>query len=181
MTVPGTYQGGVCSLETLRGRCVIDADCGCWHLRSACGRVLPQGPKLIPKVHVSGRGRVSARRAAIELRNGDLLPSGLVVAACRVAFDCVNPEHLRPMHHKALASRLRAQGKTRSVAKLAALRLSAAKRRILSDELRQWIRDSSQTQVEIAHAMDISQPRVSDIRRELRALPGSSVFSLGSR
>lgn len=88
----GDYLGSVRDLETLRDRCVVDAF-GCWHLRTARGRPMPQGTRH--QIHVYGHaGRLSATRAAWMFAGKPTPgPGEIVVRACG-SYDCVNPDHL---------------------------------------------------------------------------------------
>ncbi|MEY2688781.1 MAG: hypothetical protein RL375_2979, partial [Pseudomonadota bacterium] len=88
----GTRLGGIVTLRDLRGRCVIDADTACWHLRTPRGRAMPRD--RVHKVWLYGSGQVSATRAAWALA-GNAEPQGdQRVYRCCTGYDCVNPAHL---------------------------------------------------------------------------------------
>lgn len=88
----GDYLGSVRDLETLRERCVVD-DKGCWHLRTARGRPMPQGRRH--QIHVYGHGgRLSATRAAWMFAGKRAPGHGEVVVRVCDSYDCVHPEHL---------------------------------------------------------------------------------------
>ena len=178
----GAYNGGIRSLDDLKGRCVIDDDTNCWHLRDSLGRALKWEPKKSPGIFVHGVGKRSARRAAWGFSSGTAAPEGCYIAACECAWDCVNPEHLRtvtPAQHGAFMA---ASGKSKVPSKAAANMKNARQRahNKLTVELAQWARESEQSQVDKAHALGVCQQRISEIERWLvwkpMMLPQASVF-----
>lgn len=183
----GTYLGSVRNLVTLRERCVIGpGPDGCWHLRSARGRNLATRNARQPlKVFVHGRGQVSARRFALEYAEGPLPADAFVAALCGSA-DCVRPGHLKAMTRTEHGAWLREQGRTVSPKKLQAVARTARNRSnlVLTEELAQWARESTQRSVDAAHGLGCRQQAVSDIRRGLRwnpmLTPAASVFSFGA-
>lgn len=88
----GDYLGSVRDLETLRERCVVDKH-GCWHLRTARGRLMPQDKRH--QIHVYGHaGRLSATRAAWMLAGHPAPGQGEIVVRTCGSYDCVTPDHL---------------------------------------------------------------------------------------
>lgn len=182
----GTYLGGIRDLETLHARCRIDPDTGCWHLLDSRGQALRQKVGEVPAIHVHGFGRRSARRAAIELGAGSPLPRGATVGICDRSWDCVRPAHLpvfatRKQHGEHLA----ASGRARTLARVSGGRRGARNRpgAKLTAELAQWVRESPQSQMEVAYAVGIGQSTVSEIRlgRLWSDAPVASVFALAAR
>lgn len=165
----GQVNGGIHTIQDLHGRCVIDADTRCWHLRRADGKPLRQEAKGVPTINTMRDGqpiKVSARRWAWEQLHGPIEGDKVVTWSCR-SWDCVNPAHLRCLPRRAHVDLMVKKGAFRTVAKAKA---NLATRRARADvkltpELAQWVRESSQTQRQIAHALDVSQQRISDILR----------------
>ena len=171
----GTHLGGIRTLEDLRGRCVIDAVTECWHLRKADGKPMPRaGIRHVVWMHDS-QSAVSATRAAWLLA-GKAHPGRKLVYRCCGSYDCINPEHLRVGSAKQRATAQRALGLTMTPAKLRANRENGLKRSRISAELRQWIAESPQTLVEVAHAVEVWPSYVGEIRRKARSVP-ASVFA----
>ena len=177
------YNGAIRTLEELKGRCVVDADTQCWHLRDSFGRAMKWAPKDVPDIYVHGKGKRSARRFAWEEQEGEEAPRGMYLAACAHAWDCVNPKHLKLVTPGGLGKIVVQTGKSSSPAKAAANLRNARKREHckLTDELAAWIRESSQTQAAKAHALGVNQQRVSDVERwhcwKPRVVQQSSVFA----
>lgn len=94
---PGAYLGGVRSVADVRLRCVLDADSGCWHLRTGHGKPQPLG--RVQRIWVHGRGSVSATRAVWELAHEAPLPRGRRAVRVCGSYDCANPEHIRALSH----------------------------------------------------------------------------------
>lgn len=187
MSRDGAYLGSVRNVVTLRERCVIDAETGCWCLRTARGRRQDDRPPHKPlKVHVYGRGQVQARRAAWEFQHREPPPADKVVTVSCGTSDCVRPAHLLLLTTAEMGALMRQQGRTATAAKrraaLANTRSRSSTR--LTDELAQWARESPQVQADVAHALGCRQQAVSDIRRGVRWRPpqieGASVFALGT-
>ncbi len=174
----GAHLGGIRTLADLMGRCVIDRDTACWHLRTARGK--PMARDSVHRVWLFGAGVRSATRVAWELRHETQVPPGLVVSrACR-SYDCVNPAHLRCWSKAEEGELLRRKGHHRgSVARKVANRANARCRSKLTPELAQWVRESPQTLVSAAHALDVAPSLVGNIRtgKAWRTDAGTSVFS----
>ncbi len=164
----GTLLDGVHDVESLRGRCVIDEDTGCWHLRDSRGRPLVRKAGYVPCVFVHQLGRkVTSRRAAWLVSGRGEVPDGLVLTLRCRCWDCANPEHVVAMPKERHTRMLQREGVFSAPAKVAAARRVARQRPQvkLTEELAQWARESPQTQAEVAHALGTRQNRISDIRR----------------
>lgn len=175
------YNGGVRNIGDLMGRCVVDIDTGCWHLRDSMGRRIARSAKACPTVFCSTRqAKVSARRLSHELRNGPVKAHHRVTYTCH-SWDCML--HTQAMSRATLGTVTTERGDCAGPAKAQALRLRTRQRGIdrgvLTDELAQWVRESSQVQTAIGHALGIAQARVSDIQlfRTWRPIgPAATVF-----
>ena len=161
----GTHLGGVRTLEDLQGRCDVNEINGCWHLLTSRRKRHKYEPGEQLRIHVFGRGRMIAKRAAWELA-GREVKDGHYVMRCLLSWDCCNPEHLRSMKPARVFKRLASAGLSTSPRKRAALKKQARSRKscVLTMELAQWARESTQTQTDAAHGLGVSQARVSDIR-----------------
>lgn len=175
---PGTYLGGIRSIQDLRARCVIDGDCDCWHLLKTDGSPLPE--KCRQNIWVHGVGYMTAMRAAWHL-SGQKKPikRGLVMQRACDSFDCVNPDHLRWGSRHTLARLLTERGVFNSAARRASIAKFAAARpqaTVVTPELRIWLAESQQTGAEAAHGLGVSKGRADVLRRQMRQRP-NSVFT----
>lgn len=180
----GTRLDGIASIEDLRQRCVIDEDSGCWHLRTARGKVLPSGDRHVIWVH--GVGHITATRAAWLLsRPGKTLRNGWICFRTCESYDCVAPIHIAASNKKNWGLHMAASGKSRTPAKLAAVAALPKSTQKLTPELRQWLLESTQSGVEVAHALGITQGRANCIRAEHRKAeakrPAASVFDFAMK
>ena len=175
----GTNLGSICSVETMRLRCVCDAHSGCWHLRKANGGPMPRGHQT---VWIYGGRYMTPTRAMWELVRGKPVPKGRIVWRKCDSYDCVNPKHLR-IGSKRDEVRFNAKrGAFSSTAQIAAVRAAALANRKITTELRQWLVESPQTGVDAAHGLGISQGRANAIRQEMRRrvmTSASSIFAVG--
>lgn len=160
----GAHIDGMRTLEDLRGRCVVDPDTACWHLRTANGKRLPPGT---PYVWVHGVGVISAKRAAWLLRNGEQPASEKrVYAVCKSPHDCVHTSHLRAWTVAEYGAFVRTTGRLRGDARRSVInRQSSAKAAKLTQELAHWARESEQSHAKAAHALGVSESLVAQIRR----------------
>lgn len=174
----GAYLGSVRSVEDLRGRCVCDAHTGCWHLRSASGRVSANGRPTRVWVHGHVES-MSAPRAAYLLSRGKAPLKGMVAYRSCDSGDCANPEHIKATP-RAVFTRMRQAVRPgeATVAQLQALRKGTAKHAVLTPELKAWLIESSQSHSDAAHGLGMSVSRVAEVRR--KAVP-SNVFILAGR
>lgn len=177
----GTYLGSVRCLETLRGRCTMDKDSDCWHLRTASGRPMPRVGRH--GLWLNGRGLMTATRAAWLLAHGSLPTqrSMVVYRACD-SYDCVNPKHLKAGLRTALVRSRMASGAMDTPARRAALEAFKRSRPTavaVTAELRLWLAQSAQSGVDAAHGLGVSQSRANALRRQMRARP-NSVFAMGA-
>lgn len=94
----GAYLGGIRCIEDIRQRCVMDDETGCWHLRTARGRVFPKGDGRTQRIWVHGRGAVSATRAVWELAHGRPVRGDRRAVRTCESYDCANPEHIKALN-----------------------------------------------------------------------------------
>ena len=183
---PGMYSGGVRCVETLKQRCYVDIDTGCWHWKLA----IRQGA---PTVHVHMKDGTTSvmrgRRAANFLATGSVLKEGQVAFAklkCR-SRDCVNPDHTQTGDRHALGAYLRASGRSKLGAHAIASLVEAARKRKdvkLSIEKAREIRLSADTQVALAKKYGVPQSRIYEIRSGKawkETAPATSVFDWANR
>ena len=183
-TKPRRYNGAVRTLADLHGRCVEDQETGCWHLRDGNGRPMKRHHNKVPTIYVHAEQRkLSARRVAWLLGRGEI-PAGKFVAMTCGTWDCVNPKHLAVMTAAEIGALVVSDGRSKTARKRANCVHQARNRARtrFTMELAQWVRESSQKQIDIAHAMDTTQQRISDIKRGLiwrsdTGIRGNSVFS----
>lgn len=174
----GAYLGSVRDVESLRGRCVMGSN-GCWHLRTSQGRPMPRDQRHM--VWVYGRGPTTATRAAWIVAGKGEPKRGQVVFRNCDSYDCVNPAHLRcggkSEHGKAISRRGFLRGTLR---RTEATRAAGVRRRKVSDELVQWIRESSQASAAAAHGAGVATSYVISIRAgksRVDGVAGRSVFN----
>lgn len=180
----GTRLDGIATLEDLRQRCVIDEDTGCWHLRTARGRMLPQDSRHV--IWVFGIGHTTATRASWLLAHpGRMLHNGRVCYRSCDSYDCVAPAHVVSGSRKAWGAHMARSGKAVTAAKSKANQQGRRSTWKLTPELKQWLLESPQTGIDVAHALGITQGRANAIRAKERAVlnarPATSVFDFGTR
>jgi len=176
----GAYLGGVRDVESMRQRCVCDEHTGCWHMRSARGRNLV-GKRQIVWVH--GVGAMTVTRAMWLFAHGEAPPANRVVARKCESQDCVRPEHLALMPRKALVRVQVKRGSFDTPKARESRRRAGERRRVVTAELRVWLIESTQSGVQAAHGLGITQARANLIRQEARQrLPSAacSVFAYGA-
>lgn len=165
----GQHLGAVRMLDDLRGRCVIDEECGCWHFRGARGQVMRRD--RTPQVFVHLIGKIPVTRASWCLSGREMPPSGRLVYRVCESYDCANPEHLRSGTRRQQGRHLASSGKAWTAAKAAANAVMARARRIVTPELAEWIAESPQGAREVAHAVGVHHNHVNVIRRKAREAP----------
>ncbi len=171
------------TIHDLHGRCVIDKDTGCWHLRTAYGREIETKPGRVPRVWVYGKGATTATQAAWELKHHQPVPEGRVVYRTCCSKDCIAPHHLKLGTRKGMGGFLARTGRLRGdPSRVEVNRRNAAGHTKLTPELRQWLIESPQSGVDAAHGLGVSQGRVNTLRQEYRkraALAAPSIFAVG--
>lgn len=182
----GTRLDGIASLEDLRGRCVIDEDSGCWHLRTARGKPMPRGERHVLWAH--GLGHVTATRLAWLLSHpGQELRKGYVAFRKCCSYDCVCPDHISAASRQNWGRHMASTGKATTPAKTIAARIQVSNlpQNKLTAETRSWLLESSQSGSEVAHALGITQSRANCIRAEHRkaasSRPAASIFDFAMR
>ena len=178
---PGTDLGGIRTLEDLRIRCYVSEETGCWHCRMA---MCDGAPRLhlvrLDGKHVTMRGR----RAALYLRDGEMLPAGHIAfarASCH-ANDCVNPDHTRSGSKKQWGAEIARRGKWKGLpAKVAANERTNRRRRALTDEQAERVRKCELPATVLAEEFGVSASLVRGVRTGARYMrrsaPPASVFA----
>ncbi len=110
---PMPARQGARDLETLRQRCVIDAETGCWVWKAAMSRsrsrkIAPSPRVWLPDANVKGAGvLMTAGRAAWLLAGRAIAPGQVVWRSVCNRPDCINPAHgvavTRAEMHRGLA------------------------------------------------------------------------------
>ena len=174
----GAYLGSIRTVEDLRQRCVIGGDSDCWHLRTANGRAMPSDKRHGLWLH--GHGRCTATRGAWLLEHGKFPQHGSVVYRTCGSYDCVKPAHLMSSRRKVAIRHFFSAGHFDSPARKTAVAKFTASRpaAVITQEMRGWLNDSSQSGVDVAHALGCSQSCANVLRRQMRGRP-SSVWALG--
>lgn len=175
---PGTRLGGICDLESLRMRCVIDVD-GCWHIRMADGRQMPRHRQ---RVWLYGGTTTTPTRAAWEFHTGKPVRAGRVVYRVCESWDCCNPAHLRCGEKRSEFAIHMARGTYRQACVRSRSYRNSQSQSKMTAELRMWAVESGQSGVVVAHALGMSQSRINAIRSEYRkraVTAAPSVFAIG--
>lgn len=172
----GQHLGAVRTLDDLRGRCVIDEECGCWHFRTARGR--PVRRDRTAKVFVHLVGQVVVTRAAWVLSGRPVPPTKWLVYRTCSSYDCANPEHMRAGTRRQQGRHLASSGKASTPAKAAANAATARARRVITPEIAEWIAESPQGARDVGHAVGVHHNHVNVIRRKAReAATRNTVFA----
>jgi hypothetical protein len=174
----GSYLGAVRCVQTLRERCVMDDETGCWHLRSPSGRPMPTDG-YVHQLYLHGTGKISATRAAMILAGKPAGKGQMVWRGCK-SYDCVRPEHLRVGTRAQWGKHLQATGVFRTPEAQASRTRQKAHLRKLSAEQVQIVRSSELSAIKLAAELGVSKTTVNAIRagtlyRDL--VRGASVFS----
>lgn len=158
----GAYLGSVRCIADVRLRCVVDDECGCWHLRTAHGKPQPRG--RVHRLWVHGRGAVSATRAVWELDRGmPMLKGRRAVRVCE-SYDCVNPQHLKALTHAEAQRWIVGAGEHLTAARRLQLRTIQRGRRKLTDAQVREIRHSGASAAGLARAFGVSPTTVVSVR-----------------
>jgi DNA-binding XRE family transcriptional regulator len=161
---PGAYLGGVIDRKSLKARCFVDADTGCWHWRMA----FSQGS---PRVHVrreDGTSTAMRGRAAAVLIGTGSSPSRdtrcIPSPACK-SEDCVNPDHALQVSVDEWGKWIAESGRLKNVPeRMAANRRVAEKnRKFNADEIR-MIRESLEVQHVLASRLGVSQNTIHAVK-----------------
>ena len=175
----GTRLNSVHDVESLRARCFCDAHTGCWHFRKADGRRYEHGNHFV--VWLYGGKFTTPTRAMWAFHTGKPVPNKRLVYRRCDSFDCINPEHLR-CGTKTEAVRFAVSRNGVSATSIAGLKASTTRRTKITPELRAWALESSQTGMEVARCLGVTQSRVNVIRQQERQrLPtvACSIFAMG--
>lgn len=156
---------GIQTIDDMRGRCVIDGETDCWHLRKADGKKMPN-TKATMRVWIAGVGTKSAIRAAWELQHGQLDDDTLQPYRQCGCYDCINPAHMLVATKEAHGRMARRSGRQRGRAERSIINTRIGmKNAKITAELAQWARESEQTLQDAAHGLSIAMNRVGLIRR----------------
>lgn len=170
MALP-TQRSGITSIKTLRDRCHVDEDTGCWHWGFAtCADGSPTAwfPPL--------KRRVTLGTIIGYLKTGKPAPSGKVWHRTCDTSRCCNPDH-RKLGTR--SSQMRAAKLTKSREECMRIAASWRKRSKLPEEGVIDIRASSEPLQVLADRWGIHVSYASNIRRGIARKPlGSSVFNL---
>ncbi|WKB52999.1 hypothetical protein [Eleftheria terrae] len=162
---PGTYLGGIRTVECLRQRSHVDPDTACWHWRLSISQGSPAIHLLDPE---SGKPfRARGRAAAWMLSHGLRLPKGWVCWGICKHDDCVNPAHSRAGTRAAWGAWIAktGMGKNRPAKVAANRRIVREKLAKLTPEQVLEIRRSSMTHVALSKIYGVSPSRIGYIKR----------------
>ena len=176
----GAYLGGIRSVADVRLRCVIDAECGCWHLRTPHGRLQPR--HRVHRLWLHGRGSVSATRAVWELQHGKPMPRGRRAVRMCDSYDCANPEHIRALLHREAQRHIVGHWHQMTLARQQALTaLQRSSRRFTAEQLAE-IRLGNQSAAALARKWGCSATAVCDVRngKTYRNGPPRSIWELAA-
>lgn len=176
---------GIKTLEDLRERCVVDDFTGCWTFQVQ-HRPARRGDWGC-NVWLSDQQRSETLQRAGWLLAGRPMGKGRGWVVWRTCTNllCCNPAHLRAGPREQMGQWQEQKGTLRGDPKRAAInrriKIESGQSK-LTHELADWIRESAQTGLAIAHALDVSRTCVSRVRMGqtyVRTMPASSVFSWG--
>ena len=174
---------GIRTLQHLRDRCVITSRGDCWTYRQQVYRARTQ--QWDPNIWLSDLQRTETLQRAAWLLAGRPLMRGTVVWRICGNDHCCNPAHLRSGTRADMGAWLAAAGRLRGLPERRAINRRnrlASGGVVLSAELADWIRDSRQTGVQVAHALGVTVQCISRVRCGQTWAPtvrGASVWALG--
>lgn len=166
-------------LESIRGRCVMDEETGCWHWSGAMSN--GRGNAAIPVMWHGGRVS-SVLRVAYEHSGRRLQRGGIVWRTCG-CMDCTNPDHLLYGTRAVWGSWRAKNGSAAMTPDQRAAHTARARAKstvILSEERASYIRTSEATGRAVAAELGVSASTVSRVRRGeawAEGTQGASVFS----
>lgn len=177
---------GIRTLEDLRARSVIDAETGCWtyQVRQRPARREDWGVNI----WLSDLQRCDTLQRAAWLLAGRPMGKARDWAVWRTCNNllCCNPAHLKAGTREQMGAWMERRGTLRGDPRRRAInrRITLESGRcVLTQELADWIRESGQSGLAVAHALGVSRTAVSRVRLGqtwVRTLPGASVFSWAS-
>ena len=132
-------QDGIRTLAGIKGRCVIEAETGCWLWRGAfsckaSGRGQPTSRVWIPGWQAKSGTTTTAPRAAWLLAGNDLPPNGVVWRhVCRNS-ECINPKHGKGGTRAQMFEAFVADGRMRGDPKRAAVNAQNRRSQLVSVE-----------------------------------------------
>lgn len=176
----GPTRFGIMSLADLKDRCVLTS-AGCWRYRLEPRGGLAQSPWKVNIWLAEEQRCAPLQRAAWTLAGNPLQRRWVVWHTCGEA-QCANPAHLQAGPRAAMGRWQAGTGLLRGRPERRAInrRNRLASGTVLNEELAQWIRASSQTGVEVAHALGVRTSCVSRVRMGQTWAPvvrGASVFA----
>lgn len=176
---------GIRSLDDLLDRCIQDDITGCWNFQVTTRA--DRRANWTANVWLPDLQRTETLQRAAWILAGRPMGKARDWTVWRTCSNvvCCNPQHLRGGPRQALGQWLERSGKlkgdpTRSVINRRNKIASGQTR--LTMELADWIRESEQTGIAIAHALDVSVHSVSKVRSGkawVKTVRSASVFSWG--
>lgn len=163
----GQDNGGIRTLDDLKGRCFVD-DNGCWQWRGAFNTASRGVATPVTWFAAEGKTMSAMRVAWLLARPG--APRVQMVWRTCLCQSCLNPAHLRGGSRKQWGAWQHNKGHLRTFGRTLANTVARHARNKkngegLTQELAQWARESSQTGLEVAHALNVSRTAVSRARR----------------
>jgi hypothetical protein len=176
-----TTNRGIRTLRDLRNRCVIASRDDCWTFRLL--RNTRRSKRTDPRVWLSEHQRSETLpRAAWLLAGRPLQPDQVVWRTCGSAT-CCNPAHLRAGTRADLGAWAAERGTWRGLPHRPAINRANVIRGghvHLTMELAEWVRESHQTGVAVAHGLGVTVQCVSRVRLRQTwapAVPAASVWA----
>lgn len=174
--------GGINCLERLMLRCRIDSVTDCWNWSMA---VYSTG---LPIAHVrfpwapNVKKKTTGKRAAFELKSGKPTPKGWFVWSTCGNELCCNPDHAERGSPKAYGEAMKKYGWHKdSPAHMRANRELMKKKRKLTDQQAEEIRNSDLSIAELSRIYGLGKSGICDIKRGNRyktvGVANSSVFA----
>lgn len=181
----GKQHGGIRTLADLKSRCRIDEDSECWLWTGAVQQRSASFAE--PRVWLADKEvTTTLGRAAWGLAGKDEPVPGKYIWRRYCSSLCGNPDHLMVGTRKQWGAWLVERGHWRGRPERSLINRRVTREFgivVLNEESAQWIRESQQPNVEIAHALGCSTTTVSRVKLGITwrvGVPGSSVFNLSS-
>lgn len=172
---------GIRTLSDLRDRCVIASRGDCWTYRQQVYR--PRAQQWNCNVWLSDLQRTETLQRAAWLLAGRPLTRGTVVWRTCGNDHCCNPAHLQAGTRADMGAWLAAAGHLRGLPERRAINRANVIRGghvHLTMELAEWVRESHQTGVAVAHGLGVTVQCVSRVRLRQTwapAVPAASVWA----
>ena len=155
------------NLNTIKNRCTLDADTGCWHWAGALSD--NRWPRVwAPNLAKPGQPMETqtGRRAVWQIHTGRPIPAKHRVHGICDAPQCLNPAHMRCGPASLWGAHLTASGKYKNTpARTIANRASARARSKLTPSLLDEIQRSPETGLALQARLGLSNSVISKVRR----------------